>query len=69
MLTGFYPFGDSTYDWLAPGASVPFIPVDRHMPEAPKSWQALFEHSFARELSCRHESVEAFLTELQLASN
>lgn len=68
MLTGFYPFEDGAYDWLAPGASVPFTPVGRYMPAARKSWQVLFEHSFARELSCRHESVESFLSELQLAS-
>jgi hypothetical protein len=36
---------------------------------AAKKLQALFEHSFTRELSDRHDSAEAFLSELQSAAN
>jgi serine/threonine protein kinase len=69
MLTGSYPFEDGSYDWLSPGPVVPFTPVAKHIPQASKSWQALFEHSFTRELSDRHDSAEAFLSELQSAAN
>lgn len=68
MLTGLYPFEDNPHDWLAPGRVVPFTPVAKHMSHATERWQALFEHSFARELSDRHESAEAFLSELQCAA-
>jgi tRNA A-37 threonylcarbamoyl transferase component Bud32 len=67
MLTGSYPFEDNSPDWLAGGPAIPFTPVAQYMPEAAGRWQELFEHSFARELSCRHESVEAFFSELQCA--
>lgn len=69
MLTGSYPFDDSSRNRLAAGPVIPFIPVAEYMPEAPKAWQVLFEHSFARELSDRHGSAEAFLSELQCAAN
>jgi eukaryotic-like serine/threonine-protein kinase len=69
MLTGSYPFENNSPDWLVAGSAVPFISVAKHMPETAGRWQELFEHSFARELSCRPESVEAFLSELQCASS
>jgi serine/threonine protein kinase len=68
MLTGCYPFADGFYDWRLPGRVVPFTPVARHMPQASKKWQTLFEHSFDRELSDRHDSVEAFESELRSAA-
>ena len=69
VLTGSYPFEDSSYDWLTPGRVVPFIPVNKHLPQASKGWQVLFERSFARDLSDRHDSPEAFLSELQCAGD
>jgi len=69
MLTGSYPFESSHHDRLATGPVVPFVPVDRHMPQASKKWQSLFDRSFARELSDRHNSAEAFLSELQSAAS
>jgi len=69
MLTGSYPFEDSSYDWLSPESVVPFTPVAKHIPQASKRWQVLFDRSFARELSDRHDSAEAFLSELQGAAN
>jgi serine/threonine-protein kinase len=68
MLTGSYPFEDGAHDWLAAGVVVPFTPVAKHLPAVGMKWQALFECSFARELSHRHDSVEAFLAELQSAA-
>lgn len=64
-----WPHEDASPDWLAAGSAVPFTSVAEYMPEAAERWQELFEHSFARELSCRPESVEAFLSELQCASS
>jgi tRNA A-37 threonylcarbamoyl transferase component Bud32 len=69
MLTGSYPFESSCHDRLATGPVVPFVPVDKHIPQASKKWQSLFDHSFARELSDRHDSAEAFLSELQSAAS
>jgi serine/threonine-protein kinase len=69
MLTGFYPFEDGPHNWLAAGAVVPFTPVGQHLSAADMKWQILFEHCFARELYHRHESVEAFLSELQRAAS
>ena len=69
MLTGCYPFEDSSFDWLSAGPTVPFTPIATYVPGAAKKWQALFEHSFSRELSDRHDSAEAFLSELQSAAN
>jgi tRNA A-37 threonylcarbamoyl transferase component Bud32 len=69
MLTGSYPFEDRSPDWLAGGISVPFTPVDKYMPQGAEKWQELFEHSFARELESRHDSVEAFLSEIQSATS
>ena len=69
MLTGCYPFEDSSFDWLSAGPVVPFTPIATYVPGAAKKWQALFEHSFSRELSDRHDSAEAFLSELQSAAN
>jgi len=69
MLTGCYPFEDSSFDWLSAGPVVPFTPIATYVPGAAKKVQALFEHSFARELSGRHDSAEAFLSELQSAAN
>jgi hypothetical protein len=43
---------------------VPFTCVTKYMPGANVGWQKLFERSFARELSCRHPSADAFLSEL-----
>lgn len=60
MLTGCYPFEDSSFDWLSAGPAVPFTPIATYVPGAAKKWQALFEHSFSRELSDRHDSAEAF---------
>lgn len=68
MLTGAYPFEDNSPDWLAAGAAVPFTPVAKYMPEAATGWQVLFERGFARELVSRHESADAFLSELQGAA-
>lgn len=66
MLTGAYPFEeDSRGDWSAAGAALPFTPVVKYMPEADGKWQGLFERSFARELSCRYESADTFLSDLQ----
>jgi eukaryotic-like serine/threonine-protein kinase len=65
MLTGAYPFEDnSPGDWSTAGGAVQFTPVTKYLPEAGHRWQELFEHSFARELSCRHESADAFLSDL-----
>jgi hypothetical protein len=59
MLTGSYPFEDSNRgDWSTSGDVVPFTPVVKYMPEANLGWQELFERSFARELSCRHQSAD-----------
>ncbi len=70
MLTGAYPFDDNSHhDWLAQGPTVPFTPVATYVPEAANKWQELFERSFARELSCRPNSVEAFLSELNCAAS
>jgi serine/threonine-protein kinase len=69
MLTGFHPFEEGCFDWLASGTVVPFTPVAKHVPQAANRWQLLFEHSFARELSDRHNSVEAFMSELQSAAS
>jgi serine/threonine protein kinase len=69
MLTGSYPFKDSSFDWLSAGPVVPFTPITAHVPGAAKKFQTLFEHSFTRELSDRHDSAEAFLSELQSAAN
>ena len=69
MLTGCYPFEDSSFDWLSAGPVVPFTPIAMYVPGAAKKLQGLFEHSFARELSDRHDSAEAFLSELQSAAN
>ena len=69
MLTGSYPFGSDSRDRLAAGPVVPFTPIATYVPGAAKKWQALFEHSFSRELSDRHDSAEAFLSELQSAAN
>jgi eukaryotic-like serine/threonine-protein kinase len=69
MVTGAYPFEDNAPDdWFAAGHTVPFTPVAKYVPEAARRWQELFERSFARELSSRHESAEAFLSELQCAA-
>jgi eukaryotic-like serine/threonine-protein kinase len=68
MLTGAYPFDDSCPgDWLSAGPAIPFTPVAKYMQGPSDKWQGLFEHSFARELTCRHESPDAFLVELQKA--
>jgi hypothetical protein len=65
MLTGSYPFEDNNRDdWSASGDVVPFTVVTKYMPGANVGWQKLFERSFARELSCRHPSADAFLSEL-----
>jgi eukaryotic-like serine/threonine-protein kinase len=70
MLTGAFPFGDrSSDDWLMAGPTLPFTPVAHYIPDAGKRWQELFEHGFAREISCRHTSVEAFLSELNGAAS
>jgi serine/threonine protein kinase len=66
MLTGAFPFEDnSPGDWFAVGREVPFTPVATYLPEAASGWQELFDNSFARELTRRHESVDAFLSDLQ----
>jgi hypothetical protein len=67
MLTGFHPFEGNLHDWLGGESVVPFTPVAKYMPQASTRWQLLFEHSFALELSHRHCSAEAFLSELQRA--
>lgn len=65
MLTGAHPFEDnSPADWIAARAAVPFTPVAKYLPDAGHRWQELFERSFARELSCRYESADAFLSDL-----
>jgi eukaryotic-like serine/threonine-protein kinase len=69
MLTGFHPFEDGCIDWLAGGTVVPFTPVAKHVRQVANRWQLLFEHSFARELSDRNNSVEAFWSELQSAAS
>jgi eukaryotic-like serine/threonine-protein kinase len=70
MLTGANPFEDnSPVDWFAAGAATPFTPVAKYMPKAGSGWQELFRHSFARELSYRHESADAFLSDLQRLSS
>jgi hypothetical protein len=66
MLTGAYPF-DETGPQLAQGLTVPFTPIAKYVPDSGQKWQKLFEHGFARELSCRHDSANAFLSELQHA--
>jgi eukaryotic-like serine/threonine-protein kinase len=66
MLTGAYPFeGNSLGDRSAVGAAFLFTPVAKYIPEVGSRWQELFERSFACELSCRHESADAFLSDLQ----
>jgi hypothetical protein len=69
MLTGAYPFEDNYRDdWSGAGDVVPFTPVAKHMPEPRRAWQELFERCFAREVSCRHDSADAFLSDLQRLS-
>jgi serine/threonine-protein kinase len=69
MLTGFYPFEDAAHDRFVAGAAFPFTPIAQYLPEASQKWQALFDHSFARELSDRHGSAEAFLSEVECAAS
>jgi tRNA A-37 threonylcarbamoyl transferase component Bud32 len=70
MLTGAYPFEDNSLGaWSSAGVSVPFTPVTKYLPETGGRWQQLFEHSFARELSCRYESTDAFLSDLHNLSS
>jgi tRNA A-37 threonylcarbamoyl transferase component Bud32 len=65
-LTGAFPFEiNSPGDWSADGDPVPFTPVAKYLPEEGSRWQRLFERSFAREPSLRHESADAFLSDLQ----
>ncbi len=68
MLTGCYPFDDGNRDRFAVGPVFPFTPIATHVPGEVGAWQSLFEHSFAREMSVRPNSAEAFLSELQLAA-
>jgi len=66
MLAGAYPFdGRSPADWYGIGPVAKFTPVATHRPEAPQSWQALFERAFAPEPTRRPQSAETFLSELQ----
>jgi hypothetical protein len=69
MLTGVYPFTDN-FPAARPemGPTVAFTPVANYLPTAGRKWQELFEHGFARELSCRHNSASEFLSELLSAS-
>ena len=68
MLTGAYPFeGRSPADWFGNGLVARFTPVDTHLPEAPRHWQALFASAFAHEPARRPQSVEILLSELQAA--
>jgi tRNA A-37 threonylcarbamoyl transferase component Bud32 len=69
MLTGCYPFDDGNRDRFAVGPVFPFTPIATHVPGEVGAWQSLFEHSFAREMSVRLNSAEAFLSELQLAAS
>jgi serine/threonine protein kinase len=70
MVMGAFPFEDtSPGDWFAVGSVVPFTPVTKYMPEVSSGWQELFDQSFARDLSRRHESADAFLSDLQRLSS
>jgi serine/threonine-protein kinase len=69
MLTGCYPFEESPYGLPMAADSVRFTPVARYLPDGTEKWQALFERSFAPELSQRHESVEAFWNASECAAN
>jgi len=68
MLTGYYPFDGIYHDCITSGSTVPFIPITKYFPQAGERWQLFFEHSFACELSNRHDSVESFLLELRDAA-
>jgi len=66
LLTGSYPFdGRSPADWFGAGPVAKFTPVSTNLPEAPQSWQELFERAFATEPTRRPQSAETFLSELQ----
>jgi serine/threonine-protein kinase len=68
LLTGSYPFdGRSPADWFGAGPVAKFTPVTTHLPEAPQSWQELFERALAIEPTRRPQSAETFLSELQSA--
>lgn len=69
MLTGCYPFDDGNRDRFAVAPVFPFTPIATHVPGEVGAWQSLFEHSFAREMSVRLNSAEAFLSALQLAAS
>ena len=67
-MAGAYPFdGGSPADWFGVGPVARFTPVATHLPEAPQSWQGLFERTFASEPTRRPQSAETFLSELQSA--
>jgi eukaryotic-like serine/threonine-protein kinase len=53
MLTGCYPFDDGNRDRFAVGPVFPFTPIATRVPGEVGTWQSLFEHSFAREMSVR----------------
>lgn len=66
ILTGAYPFdGRSPADWFGVGPVAKFTPMTTHLPEAPQSWQELFERTFASQPNRRPQSAETFLSELQ----
>jgi eukaryotic-like serine/threonine-protein kinase len=70
MLTGAFPFEDNLPgDWSAARTVVHFTPVAKYLPGEGSKWQELFERSFARELPCRHESTDAFLSDLHKFSS
>jgi tRNA A-37 threonylcarbamoyl transferase component Bud32 len=70
MLTGAYPFHETPpSDWLTSGQAVSFTPVTRFIAQNTGDLQDLFDRSFARELTSRHQSADAFFSDLRRASN
>jgi tRNA A-37 threonylcarbamoyl transferase component Bud32 len=65
MLAGAYPFEGDLLDPDPARLATGFVPVKTHVPDAPGSWDQLFECCFARNPGRRPQSAIGFLSQLQ----
>jgi serine/threonine-protein kinase len=65
MLAGAYPFEGDLPDPDPARLATGFVPVRTHVPDAPGSWDQLFECCFAHNPGRRPQSAIGFLSQLQ----
>lgn len=66
ILTGVHPFGSSP-DWQNAVLTGRFVPILKHIPQAPEAWQEFFERALAIKLSKRPASARELCDEFQKA--